>query len=197
MAAAGPRRVCARSRLHCPLCGKCHSPLARRPIPPTIATRGGSRRTAPEGILTKSSEGCSRRRTLWLRHWKTQCRALPRGRRPGSAWSGLRSRFSVTLAGISIFAGLKQEALGDHQRAAWRRYEQGEPIVDYLDPSDDGLRGERRRTADLLSAGQRELSDWERRHLRRICRHRRRPAHQRGRWTAASSLRCRLEFRGS
>jgi CRP/FNR family transcriptional regulator, cyclic AMP receptor protein len=42
------------------------------------------------------------------------------------------------LAGITIFAGLAPDALGMiHRRCSWRRYEQGEPIVDYLDSSDD------------------------------------------------------------
>jgi CRP-like cAMP-binding protein len=52
-----------------------------------------------------------------------------------------RSEIAVlpyTLAGISIFAGLTPEALeAIQQRCAWRRYEEGEPIVDYLDSSDD------------------------------------------------------------
>lgn len=43
-----------------------------------------------------------------------------------------------TLAGIAIFAGLPSEALERvHQRCSWRRYEPGEPIVDYLDASDE------------------------------------------------------------
>jgi CRP/FNR family transcriptional regulator, cyclic AMP receptor protein len=43
-----------------------------------------------------------------------------------------------TLAGIAIFAGLTPEALkAVHRRCSWRRYEPGEPIVDYLDSSDD------------------------------------------------------------
>ena len=43
-----------------------------------------------------------------------------------------------TLAGIAIFAGLSSTALeAIHRRCAWRRYEPGEPIVDYLDSSDD------------------------------------------------------------
>ena len=43
-----------------------------------------------------------------------------------------------TLAGISILAGLTPKALEElQQRCAWRRYEQGEPIVGYLDSSDD------------------------------------------------------------
>jgi len=38
----------------------------------------------------------------------------------------------------AIFAGLPQEALERiRRRCRWRRYEPGEPIVDYLDPSDD------------------------------------------------------------
>lgn len=52
-----------------------------------------------------------------------------------------RSEIAVlpyTLAGISIFAGLTPEALeANQQRCAWRRYEEGEPIVGYLDSSDD------------------------------------------------------------
>ncbi len=52
-----------------------------------------------------------------------------------------RSEIAVlpyTLAGISIFAGLTPEALeAIHQRCAWRRYEEGEPIVGYLNSSDD------------------------------------------------------------
>ena len=43
-----------------------------------------------------------------------------------------------TLAGISIFSALPPNALETvHRRCSWRRYEQGEPIVDYLDASDD------------------------------------------------------------
>ena len=43
-----------------------------------------------------------------------------------------------TLAGISIFSVLPPNALETvHRRCSWRRYEQGEPIVDYLDASDD------------------------------------------------------------
>ncbi len=43
-----------------------------------------------------------------------------------------------TLAGIAIFAGLPSEALERiHQRCSWRRYEPGEPIVGYLDASDE------------------------------------------------------------
>jgi len=52
-----------------------------------------------------------------------------------------RSQIAVvphTLSGIAIFAGLTPRALqAIHQRCAWRRYEAGEPIVDYLDSSDD------------------------------------------------------------
>ena len=43
-----------------------------------------------------------------------------------------------TLAGIAIFSNLPRNALGTvHRRCSWRRYEPGEPIVDYLDSSDD------------------------------------------------------------
>jgi CRP/FNR family transcriptional regulator, cyclic AMP receptor protein len=43
-----------------------------------------------------------------------------------------------TLAGIAIFAGLAPKALeAVHRRCSWRRYELDEPIVDYLDSSDD------------------------------------------------------------
>ena len=52
-----------------------------------------------------------------------------------------RSEIAVlphTLSGIAIFAGLTPKALqAIHQRCSWRRYEAGEPIVDYLDSSDD------------------------------------------------------------
>ena len=45
---------------------------------------------------------------------------------------------SYTLAGIFIFAGLRPDRLGTvHRRCSWRRYKAGEPIVDYLDASDD------------------------------------------------------------
>jgi CRP/FNR family cyclic AMP-dependent transcriptional regulator len=45
---------------------------------------------------------------------------------------------SYTLAGIFIFAGLPPDRLGTvHRRCSWRRYQAGEPIVDYLDASDD------------------------------------------------------------
>lgn len=43
-----------------------------------------------------------------------------------------------SLKGIAIFANLKPEALESVQRrCAWRRYLPGEPIIDYLDVSDD------------------------------------------------------------
>src|SRR5262245_3192943 len=52
-----------------------------------------------------------------------------------------RSEIAVvphTLSGIALVAGLTPMALqAIHQRCAWRRYEAGEPIVDYLDSSDD------------------------------------------------------------
>src|SRR6478752_786580 len=52
-----------------------------------------------------------------------------------------RSKIAVprnTLAESTIFAGLTPEALeAVHRHCAWRRYEAGEPIVDYLDSSDD------------------------------------------------------------
>jgi hypothetical protein len=42
------------------------------------------------------------------------------------------------LERLAIFAGLPQEALERiRRRCRWRRYEPGEPIVDYLDASDD------------------------------------------------------------
>lgn len=42
-----------------------------------------------------------------------------------------------SLAGIAIFTGLQPKALeAVHGRCSWRRYEPGEPIVDYLDASD-------------------------------------------------------------
>jgi CRP/FNR family transcriptional regulator, cyclic AMP receptor protein len=52
-----------------------------------------------------------------------------------------RSKIAVvpyTLSGIAIFVGLTPEALeAVHRRCSWRRYEAGDPIVDYLDSSDD------------------------------------------------------------
>jgi CRP/FNR family cyclic AMP-dependent transcriptional regulator len=43
-----------------------------------------------------------------------------------------------SLAGIGMFAGLPSKVLARvHQHCSWRRYEQGEPIVDYLDASDE------------------------------------------------------------
>jgi CRP/FNR family cyclic AMP-dependent transcriptional regulator len=45
---------------------------------------------------------------------------------------------NYSLAGVAIFAGLPRETLERIQRScAWRRYEPGEPIVNYLDASDD------------------------------------------------------------
>ncbi|MGI9402897.1 MAG: Crp/Fnr family transcriptional regulator [Hyphomicrobium sp.] len=42
------------------------------------------------------------------------------------------------LEKLAIFDGLPQEALERvRRRCRWRRYEPGEPIVDYLDASDD------------------------------------------------------------
>lgn len=43
-----------------------------------------------------------------------------------------------SLEKIALFAGLPAAALkGIERRCAWRRYEPGEPIIDYLDASDD------------------------------------------------------------
>jgi len=43
-----------------------------------------------------------------------------------------------SLKGIAIFAGLSADALQRiERRCAWRRYQPGEPVVDYLDASDD------------------------------------------------------------
>jgi CRP/FNR family transcriptional regulator, cyclic AMP receptor protein len=65
---------------------------------------------------------------------------VPRGWRPRQRRME-RSQIAVlpyTLAGISIFAGLTPEVLEAIQRrCAWRRYEPDEPIVGYLDSSDD------------------------------------------------------------
>ena len=84
-----------------------------------------------------------------------------------------------TLAGISIFSALPPNALETvHRRCSWRRYEQGEPIVDYLDASDDVFfvaAGEVCVTIYSLAGKAvsfRNLGD--RRHVRRIRRHRRR-----------------------
>jgi CRP/FNR family cyclic AMP-dependent transcriptional regulator len=47
-------------------------------------------------------------------------------------------QFENSLAGITIFAGLSVDSLARVQRrCSWRRYAAGEPIVDYLDSSDD------------------------------------------------------------
>lgn len=43
-----------------------------------------------------------------------------------------------SLKGIAVFAGLSAEALERiERRCAWKRYAPGEPILDYLDASDD------------------------------------------------------------
>ena len=43
-----------------------------------------------------------------------------------------------TLSKVVIFGGLTPDALEHiHQRCSWRRYEPGEPIVEYLDASND------------------------------------------------------------
>jgi len=43
-----------------------------------------------------------------------------------------------TLAGVAIFAGLPAQVLERvHKHCAWRRYEPGESIVDYLDSTDE------------------------------------------------------------
>src|SRR5215470_3682925 len=48
------------------------------------------------------------------------------------------SHIGQSLEKVSIFAGLPAEALARIQkRCSWRNYEPGEPIVDYLDISDD------------------------------------------------------------
>jgi CRP-like cAMP-binding protein len=45
---------------------------------------------------------------------------------------------SGSLAGIAIFAALPPDTMARiQQRCSWRSYEAGEPILDYLDPSDD------------------------------------------------------------
>jgi CRP/FNR family transcriptional regulator, cyclic AMP receptor protein len=45
---------------------------------------------------------------------------------------------SGSLAGIAIFAGLSPDTLARiQQRCSWRSYAAGEPIVNYLDPSDN------------------------------------------------------------
>ena len=70
----------------------------------------------------------------------TSLTPIQRGWRPGQRRME-RSQIAVlpyTLGGISIFAGLTPEALDAIQRrCAWRRYEGGEPIVGYLESSDD------------------------------------------------------------
>jgi CRP-like cAMP-binding protein len=48
------------------------------------------------------------------------------------------TQFPQSLDGIAIFAGLSpEERSALRKRCAWRRYEPGEPIVDYLDKSTD------------------------------------------------------------
>jgi CRP/FNR family transcriptional regulator, cyclic AMP receptor protein len=48
------------------------------------------------------------------------------------------SQIGQSLAKVSIFSGLPAETLARIQkRCSWRNYEPGEPIVDYLDISDD------------------------------------------------------------
>jgi CRP/FNR family transcriptional regulator, cyclic AMP receptor protein len=48
------------------------------------------------------------------------------------------SQIGQSLENVSIFAGLPAETLARIQkRCSWRNYEPGEPIVDYLDISDD------------------------------------------------------------
>ena len=43
-----------------------------------------------------------------------------------------------SLGGIAMLAGLSPDALARIQQScSWRRYESGEPIVEYLDRSDD------------------------------------------------------------
>ena len=43
-----------------------------------------------------------------------------------------------SLKGIAIFAGLPLDAIERiERRCAWKRYAPGEPILDYLDASDD------------------------------------------------------------
>jgi CRP-like cAMP-binding protein len=45
---------------------------------------------------------------------------------------------SQSLASVAVFAGLPPETRARiEKRCSWRRYEPGEPIVDYLDASDD------------------------------------------------------------
>jgi CRP-like cAMP-binding protein len=43
-----------------------------------------------------------------------------------------------SLKGIAVFAGLSLDSIGQiERRCAWKRYTPGEPILDYLDKSDD------------------------------------------------------------
>jgi CRP/FNR family transcriptional regulator, cyclic AMP receptor protein len=69
----------------------------------------------------------------------TSLASAANGWRPGRRMK--RSKIAVvpyTLSGIAIFAGLSPKALeANHRRCSWRRYEAGDPIVDYLDSSDD------------------------------------------------------------
>ena len=66
------------------------------------------------------------------------CRALGwrLGRRRMARSQIVEPQYS--LAGIAIFSPLAADALqAVHRNCCWRRYEPGEPIVDYLDASDD------------------------------------------------------------
>ena len=43
-----------------------------------------------------------------------------------------------SLKGIAVFAGLSPDAIERiERRCAWKRYAPGEPILDYLDKSDE------------------------------------------------------------
>jgi CRP-like cAMP-binding protein len=48
------------------------------------------------------------------------------------------TELEFTLAGIGIFAGLSSKALKAlRETCSWQRYKPGEPVVDYLDASDE------------------------------------------------------------
>ncbi|MGH6832599.1 MAG: Crp/Fnr family transcriptional regulator, partial [Methyloceanibacter sp.] len=92
-------------------CGICHTPKCR-----SIAEYFGMQIAAP---LVYSAPAPSEAR-----------------RRP---WRNLRPRSRAnSLKGIAIFAALPPDAIERiEQRCAWKRYAPGEPIVGYLDGSDD------------------------------------------------------------
>ena len=77
------------------------------------------------------------RRFFALRSFASRMHRLKNASRAAMTRSKLKQP-NYSLSRIAILATLSKESREKlEQRCAWRRYERGEPIVDYLDASDD------------------------------------------------------------